>query len=156
VIAERLLIGRGEPIARQHCEIEVPIWSKDREQFILGEIVTTGKGKAARTVAKNTVAIDFGDESSPVLADFWGGRFEEGNTEALLVTADGSLMVRNSHDDTEAESPVGADRIQRYEHWRDRLRSIRNPGANRPGAPGTPGVPGLPGIPGGTPPGRGG
>src|SRR5262249_26571239 len=125
VVAERLFIGRGEPVARLGCEIEVPVWSKDRDRFILGEITTTGKGKAARHVTKTRVAIDSGYESSPVLADFWGrkegGTFEDGNIEVLLLTAVGNLTIHNSLLDTEADFPAGAERIHRHEAWRDRL-----------------------------------
>jgi hypothetical protein len=130
VIAERLFIGRGELIGRSACEVEVPVWLPTAERFILPAKVEKGRRQ------KNSIPINFGDEKTPVLADFWGGPFEEGNTEVLLLGADGSLQVHSSREDSDNESPAGSERLQRYESWRHRLHTLRDAAQTRPaGAP---------------------
>ncbi len=130
VIAERLLLTRGETIGRQGVEVEVPVWDIFRNAFVLGAMGNVGKGKAVpRAAVKTALPIDFGpdDGRPPVLADFTRGtaRFEDGNTEALIVEPDGSLVVRNSREDSDPASEVGKDRVQRYDTWRNRIRSLR-------------------------------
>jgi len=149
VIAERLLIGRGEVIGRGGVEVEVPVWDFRSDEFVLGfTIVQTGKGKTARTKRHDSVPIDFGAESPLVLADFWGGKVTEGNVEALLLGPDGSLFVRNYHEDSarprtpeeRAFYPFAAERQDRYDTWRARLERARpqpnTGGINMPGGKG--------------------
>jgi hypothetical protein len=129
VVAERLFLGRGEMITRRNLEVEVPVWERMANAFRLGEFIPTTKGKTARW--RKAIPVDFGDEASPVLADFRGGKLDEGNVEILVFNGDGRLMVRNSYEDADPESAIGAERAQRYEAWRTRLESVRN-AANPP------------------------
>jgi hypothetical protein len=126
VVAERLLLARGDLIARPRVQIEAPYWNPAENQFVLGSRMATAKGKRTKEVP--TIPVDFGlpDDASPVLVDFWGGKATEANVEALVLTADGRLAVRSSHEDADAESDIGRERLRRYETWRARLESIRN------------------------------
>jgi hypothetical protein len=157
VIAERLFIGRGEVIGRGGVEVEMPVWDDSREEFVLGHTVTTtGKAKSLKPKPQNSIAVDFGVENGPVLADFWGGKASDGNVEALILGADGNLSVRNCHEDSalprtaedRASNPFAAERQERYDTWRARVREAGAP-------PSTGGGINLPGTKGPFPPGKG-
>jgi hypothetical protein len=122
VVAERLLLSRGDLIARRNLFVEVPVWDPVANAFRLGGVEVS---KKVRT-AKKAIPVDFGDDTSPVLVDFRGGKIDEGNIEVLVLTADGHLMVRHSYEDSDPESPVGQERVNRYEAWHARLESYRN------------------------------
>src|SRR5262249_45715664 len=125
--------------------------------------------KAAREVFKRAVPLDFGAEGAPVLADVWGDPIDEGNVEALVVTADGKLAVRHSCEDSSPTAPPGrerrgerqawrarrgggppaprgGERRETYEAWRARLQGASAP---LPGGPGKSGPPPFPPGPGG-------
>ena len=156
VIAERLFFGRGELLMRRGLELEFGFWVPEASTFQMGEFVTTGKGKFAKTVRKSALPVDLGDESSPVLVDFWGlkhrfeGKSETVMVDALMLMGDGRLVVHNSHDDADPdnpENPSGMERQQRYEAWKTRLQRLRataSAGSAGSGAGAMPGVP--PGI----------
>jgi hypothetical protein len=143
VVAERLLFQRGEELARRDVHIEVPVWVVSRGQFELGS--RGGKVKAKTAKGDTGVAVDFTPGHRPdLLVDFEGGKRsyaagrssmnDEASLEALILTHDGKLIVRNSRDDsddfgwksTEALDHVtGRERRVRYEAWRERLNEYR-------------------------------
>jgi hypothetical protein len=133
VIAERIFVGRGQVIGRR-VEVEVPVWDDRRDEFVLGWTnVRTGTGKGSKTKPHNSLVIKFGPDDGPVLADFWGGKASEGNVEALVWGPDGSLVVRNCHEDSarpktseeRALNPFAAERQERYDTWRARVERAR-------------------------------
>jgi len=134
VIAERLLLSRGEIIGRGSAiDVEVPVWDDQRTAYHLGSAARQPDPKAKRPVSNPNrtalpVKFGLGDASvSPVLVDFAvGQKYEDGNVEALIVAPDGSLVVRSSREDTDADSPIGKDRIERYEAWKKRIQELRN------------------------------
>jgi hypothetical protein len=125
LIAERLLIKRGELIGKGVVEVEAPVWDATRSTHVLGRLVRPGKGKGTPAVSKTAIPINFAGDSSPVLADFWGTPEDEGYVEALALSADGRLTVRNSCDDSGRTHADGEERQVRYETWRSRLREAR-------------------------------
>jgi len=143
VVAERLFLGRGDIIARQGLEVEMPYWDPLANAFITGTKKKVGTGKAARYVDQKSIPVDFGDETSPVLADFRGGKIDEGNIEVLVLMGDGRMVIRNSYEDADPESLLGQERAQRYEAWRSRLESFRQAPTNGPAAPTGPKVPNI-------------
>ena len=142
VVAERIFLGRGDLIARRNMQVEVPYWNTVANAFVLGSMVRVGK----RLVPKESIPVDFGDpESSPVLADFWGGNVAEANVEVLVLTAEGRLGVRSSHEDSDPENEIGKERLRRYEAWRSRLQAVRNAGQASTGPATGPGGISVPG-----------
>jgi hypothetical protein len=125
VVAERLFLGRGDLIARRNLDVEVPVWDRKANAFELGELNRSKKNRNP----KKAIPVDFGDDTSPVLVDFRGGKIDEGNIEVLIMNGDGHLMVRHSYEDSDPESPVGTERAHRYETWRTRLEAFRNAAA---------------------------
>jgi len=149
VVAERLFLARGDLIARKGLEVEVPYWDAVANHFTMGTVKNVGTAKAPRYQQRKSIPVDFGDENSPVLVDFRGVRggknnLDEGNIEALVLLGDGRLVVRNSYEDADPESALGAERLHHYDAWRTRLESFRNAAAA--GGPG--GMPYPPGMPG--------
>jgi hypothetical protein len=137
VIAERLLVERGEVIGRL-VEVEVPVWDMARGTYVLGHTIRSFKVK--KSIPKRSVAVDFVAGDALVLADFWGEPNEEGYVEALAVSPDGELTVRNACHDSRPAFPSGRQRQERYEQWRSTLLDARfgNTGSG-PVAPGKPG-----------------
>jgi hypothetical protein len=150
VIAERLLVERGDTIGRRQVEVEIPTWDEMRGHFHLGLIYTVlakvGGKPVYKEVRKGPVPVDFGQvdkggqvvvEKGPVVVDFVAGRrnyselkgaTEDASLEMLLMMPDGKLIVRNSRDDSDEETPSGAERLRRYDAWRARLTSYRQAG----------------------------
>jgi hypothetical protein len=131
VVAERLFLGRGDIIARPHLDVEVPVWNPIANAFELGSMERTKKVRNPKKV----IPVDFGDETSPVLVDFRGGKIDEGNIEVLVLNGDGHLMVRHSYEDSDHDSQLGHERAERYEAWRARLVSIRDAATAAPVMP---------------------
>jgi hypothetical protein len=145
VIAERLLLQRGEEIARREVHVETPIWVETRGQFEMGN--RGGKVKAKSAAGKTGIAVDFSPSHAPdVLVDFEGGKRpyqhprgsvnDEASQELLILNSDGKLIVRNSRDDSydvgwktdeDLDNRQARERRARYETWRERLRDYREP-----------------------------
>jgi hypothetical protein len=138
LIAERLLIKRGELIGRGVVEVEAPVWDAARNTHVLGRLIRPGKGKRAPAAIKTAVPIDFAGDSSPILADFWGTPEDEGYVEALALAADGRLTVRNSCHDSGRTHSAGEERRARYEAWRSRVREARRQSPSPPRPAGSP------------------
>jgi hypothetical protein len=167
VIGERFLMARGEQIGRSAAEVDLPRWVTEIQSFILGDL-RPATAKSGAKVVKTAVPVDFTTSSPPVIVDFSGGKGhypvdtfdyakgtankefvfdEESATELLVMTPEGKLVLRNSREDSDPESPTGHDRLTRYDHWRARLTELRE----RPT-----GVPPTDGMPPGTTPAPGG
>jgi hypothetical protein len=160
LIAERLLVHRGETLGRPQVDVEVPFWDRFAGaigQFLLASSGGSSKGKVVRPV-RNAIPVDFvpADRLPSVLVDFDGGkrRYEyaapgkganqteritvkdDASTELLVLNPDGKLVVRTSRDDTDVESPTGRERNDRYHAWRNRINQIRMGGMGAgPGMP---------------------
>jgi hypothetical protein len=139
VIAERLLVQRGEPIGRSVVEVQTAVWSEQKGRFEVAR--GTQKGpmpkKGGQPVVQPTVPLRFlPDGPAPILVDFQGGKREDyavgkqmirddGPLELLVLMPDGSLQVRNGRDDSDPEAETGQERRQRYDAWKQRLADLR-------------------------------
>src|SRR5207248_2113360 len=174
VVAERLLVGRGESLGREKVEVELVEWNKQKGMFEIGSISTAGVKKNPKAAPISAVSVDFRPPNPIVLLDFWGGkRFykqpktgenmpnsEESATEAPLLMPDGTMIVRNSRNDMSdlgwqskqeegaGGHPLGQQRHRRWDYWRNRLELVRQSTTAPVMPPG--------GMPGGMVPGGGG
>jgi hypothetical protein len=121
VIAERLLIKRGELIGRKKVIVEVPEWHDNKNRFDWGKFAS-GKHSARFTPVNFLL-----DETKiPVLVDFRGPKkIDDGATELLVLEADGKLSTRNSRVDSDPRSEIGQERLRHYNHWRERIEELR-------------------------------
>jgi len=135
VIAERLLIKRGELIGRKKVIVEVPEWYDNKNRYDWGKFAV---GKHA---AKFTPVNFLTDEAKvPMLVDFQGPKkAEDGATELLILEPDGKLTVRNSRVDSDPQSEIGKERLRHYNQWRQRVEKLRH---GRTGGGGTSPFPG--------------
>lgn len=128
-IAERVLVRRGDYIGRK-VYVEVPTWSERKDAFELAAAIRPGvKGKATDKRAIGwPVEFQEAPDSKSLLVDFAPGKHgkEESASELLILTPEGKLIVRNSRIDTEADNPIGIERVQRFNSWRDRVRQLRD------------------------------
>jgi hypothetical protein len=148
LIAERLLVGRGEPIGRE-CEVDAVKWveSKSKWEFAAGVPI---KGKIAARVP----VAEFHVQPQVLLLDFVGGHQfykrpspkgsetvdDESTYETLLLMPDGTMEVRTSREDVNDEgwndpvqgngTVIGQDRRRRFEQWKARIEEVR--GASNP------------------------
>lgn len=141
-VAERLSIRRGDIIGRPRVLVEVPEWDAKRSQFELGFHAEKGNKKTPGI----PVSFSFGDPP-PVLVDFVGGKHdyrlgktniqkEDAAVEMLVLTPDGSLVVRNSRVDSDPTTDIGRFRQMHYSRWRNRVRAVRElPPASGTGNP---------------------
>jgi hypothetical protein len=148
VIAERLLVRRGESIGRNPVFVETPEWNTAKGHYILGTY-SSNKLKNGKGIPVNFLV----DNPAPLLVDFQGGRFinymitkknlinDRAGVEVLVLGADGRLSVRNSRVDGDEKSMIGQDRSQRYQYWRDRLEELRGEGDTGPQRVGPVGFP---------------
>ncbi len=141
VVAERLLVRRGELIGRRGefnerlkddpslVHVEIPYWDYQEGRFILkGEhLEKDDKKKKKGSVFKATgIPMIFSQihQRPPVLVDFEGGaktsraKIDDmlADYEMLILDQDNRLFVRRSGADS-----ADPERQQRYKHWRDRL-----------------------------------
>ena len=171
VVAERVSVRRGEPIGI-NVLIDAPVWKPLKNAF---DLVTYTEGKGAKAVLKHGLKVDlkkevfdqktrkFVPEEPPVLVDFIGGKRgkvnyptdfdEESAVEALIMTPDGRLQVRNSR--TDSDPPLAGpdakdERKERVAHTRRRVDEVLNPPA--PAMNGGPEMPNKGGRPPGPPP----
>jgi hypothetical protein len=147
LVAERILVGRGEPVGRK-VEVEVIEWDKYKNMFEIKFNSKTDKKLEKTTGFKKGIGVDFSPKNQIILLDFAGGHhrkysfakgadiYEDSATEVLLLMPDNSLIVRNSRNDMNDEgwdsklaSPnghvYGVERRQRFEAWRERLEKLR-------------------------------
>jgi len=136
VILERLLVHRGEAIAKKKVAVELPEWVKARDHF---ELVGLGPtAKFGRKADKNAITIDFDPPSgaAPLAVDFVGGAkygyqlagrstmYDDSAVELLVLSADGKLQLRTSRADGDPDMPRGLRRKRQYDHWEGRLQGL--------------------------------
>lgn len=157
ILMERLLVHRGETIGRVEG-VEVPVWDLLQDTDALA-----ASKKGARTPQR--VPVDFTVRSrtssgAAVLVDFEGGDLpsqkiggrqvprDHAAVQLLILSPDGRLIARNSHDDTQDEA-----RVEVHKSWRQWLTDVRagrktsgtklfNDAGLPRGGPGGPGGPG--------------
>ena len=139
-IAERLLVRRGDTVGRHDVMIEVPVWNKAREAFEIGFLPKVDKKSKDRNYSGLPIHYLL-DGPPPLLVDFDGGwknnvkignvtvNKDESAVDALILTPEGKLIVRNSRIDTDPATTRGEERKERYESWFGRLREIFGQGA---------------------------
>jgi hypothetical protein len=149
VIAERILVRRGEPLERR-LVVEIPEWDWRESKFVLAT-------STIRHRSDPFIPFDFAIEGRPVplLVDFQGGGHDKyrtqrngssvgmkdhGALELLVLDESGKLVVRNSQQDT--DDPV---RVEHYKRWGDRVKAVRDQHDGGPARPGQGGG-GPPGI----------
>ncbi|HYV37103.1 MAG TPA: hypothetical protein VE988_15460, partial [Gemmataceae bacterium] len=124
VVAERLLVARGEPIGRE-CELEVAYWQKLR---------TTRESAGGPKGLK----VDMRVNPAVVLLDFTGGHGQtfkspagvplgsaDSEFQALLLMPDMTMKVRNSRDDYDEKSLRAQERRGLFDMWKTRLEQAR-------------------------------
>lgn len=141
-LAEQSAAMRGEYIGRWE-EVELPIWNSKLEEFVLAQHPDTYKKRpgGVRLVQHKGVPVDF--NTGALLVDFDGGRAEvfykdkdrkenkvrdESAVEALVLTAEGKLVVRDSRADTDSKERV--DRVKESAEW---IKAVREKVNNKPG-----------------------
>jgi hypothetical protein len=135
VILERLLLRRGEPIAKNKVEVELPEWFEEKGVF---ELVGQGPSTKSRKENKDAIALDFAPAAGdpPLVVDFVGGVKrdytlgwrsyvrDDSAVELLVLSPDGRLLLHNSSDDTNIENARGQARDEQYRHWQRRLQAL--------------------------------
>lgn len=146
-IAEQSPVTRGEYIGRWE-EVELPVWNAKAEEFVLAQHPDTyrKRGPGVRVVQHKGVPVDF--NTGALLVDFDGGKADlfyrdkdkkenkvrdESAVEALVLTPEGKLVVRDSRIDTEAKERT--ERLKEVAEW---IKSVREKINNRPGGSGKP------------------
>ncbi|HEV3203078.1 MAG TPA: hypothetical protein VGY77_01785, partial [Gemmataceae bacterium] len=139
-ILERRLVHRGEYLGKIE-EVEIPVWNTpfNRPGFAIHpeeKIQRQGQAKI-RTIRHKGAPVDFSadpvQDGKALLIDFEGvdrvvgggsrPPKHTGPVEALIMTADGRLLVRNSIDDANSQ-----ERKDRVKAWADWLNYVRNLG----------------------------
>ncbi len=132
VVAERVLVRRGEYIQRPAFLAEVPVWDVLHSTFMI-DAFSKKNSKNVGIPLELSLSLP-----PPLVVDFEGGNrnnyllapgkireyphiiADEAAMEFLYLTPDGRLQVRNSRDDTD-----NALRSKAYEQWRERLLRVR-------------------------------
>jgi hypothetical protein len=136
LVAERLLVQRGDFIAKDQVPTLVPEWSAEKEKFHLATTLAT-KGFRKR----KDVLVDFSTKTEnglppALLVDIHGGKqmrnigkrpgvLDNAAAEILVLTPEGDLVVRNSRQDSSADNPVGKERIDRLEAYKARVKKLK-------------------------------
>jgi hypothetical protein len=143
VVAERLVVARGETIGRD-CEVEMVIWDKFHSQWQVSglSLKPPDPKKFVRDVPTGLM-YNFRTEPPVVLLDFAGGarqyknpktKFDsadESAVQALLLMPDMTMRVRNGQDDSRDDMTPMRKAV--FDAWRDRLETLATPPA--PAAP---------------------
>jgi hypothetical protein len=124
-IAEQVPAYRGEFIGRIENQ-EVPTWFPLQESFMFAS------RPDARTKRRlKGIPVDF--NTGNILVDYQGGALQRytrkdgsgvedsSEVDALVLTRDGRLVLRNSQDDTDDK-----DRKERLNAWRDWIKEVRD------------------------------
>jgi hypothetical protein len=144
-IADQSAVVRGEYIGRWE-EVELPVWNTKQEEFVLAQHPDTyrKKGMGVRVVHHKGVPVDFNTGS--LLVDFDGGKADlfyrdkdkkeqkvrdESAIEALVLTPEGKLIVRDSRID--ADNKERTERVKEVADW---TKSVREKINNKPGGTG--------------------
>jgi hypothetical protein len=135
-IAERLLVGRGEPVGRK-CQVEVVVWNHWRARWEIPGIPSQRDTKLPFPQQAQGLPVDFRLDPPVFLLDFVGGKqvyknpsptkagsatFQEDSaTEALLLMPDGTMQLRNARDESNNQGR------EIYEQWKARIEELMNP-----------------------------
>jgi hypothetical protein len=127
VLLERGLFHRGEYIHRR-VDTEVPYWYTETESWVLASTRQRERGRK--------IAMDFSTRTpsaanAALLVDFEGGKgryqvgtrgvLDESPVQALILTPEGKLIVRNSTTDSDNE-----EREKRVKEWRAFLKEVKS------------------------------
>jgi hypothetical protein len=139
VVAERVLVGRGEPIGRE-IRVDVPIWSDTREDWIVQS--TEVKGPTGAKKEQSGTRINFSQATAgtgdAIVIDFHGGdvHYERSSpdgkkerpvrdlgtqTEVLVCTSEGKFLALDNATDSKDE-----EREARLKGWRDRVKEAKD------------------------------
>jgi hypothetical protein len=137
-VLQRLLLRRGEPVARLKVAVELPEWAPNQDSFLL---VGRGPKEQGKKAASETTLDYVPPASEPdLVVDFQGGMNvdytvaghyigrENAAVELLVLTPDGKLLLRDGHVDADPDSPRGQARAQHYLRWQDRLDALKGYG----------------------------
>ena len=129
------MVRRGEYIGRE-VAVEVPKWNQ-----LTGKLELPQHSRTTGRRTKDLPVVDFTAKTEAqlpaLLVDFHGGNypqvvvgkhgnvFDEAATEMLVLTPEGNLMVKSSLVDSDPSTPVGKERLERYEAWKDRIERLK-------------------------------
>jgi hypothetical protein len=134
VVAERLLVGRGEYVGGRKPTLDVPVWEPKKEAFIIPK----GKKEGAKETSGLEVSFSMGDQNDTVLVDFSGGNVshdvteikgdktvkttvkDHQRTEVLLSTPDGKLLALDSPEDE-----ANPERKKRLDDYHARIKEVK-------------------------------
>ncbi len=166
-IATRVLLERGQYVETDEIPVAMPKWDSGSGQFVVRKYTPQRKTKKKKTKPYFT-GVAFrppNRQVPPLLVDFKGGPETSSAAEALLMTADGRLLVFNEQEDTDTsksrdvrddstndnDTPRGRVRYNRKKEWLKQVNEAVVGGATTGTNPMGPGQPpsGLPGFGGG-------
>jgi hypothetical protein len=143
VVAERLIVGRGEYIGRT-LRVEVPIWKDTQENYVIQSGI-----KDNRKVTGSEISFSHSPNES-ILVDFAGPEqvavhgankiTENATTEVLILSYDGKLLAREGERDK-----ADGERQNRLKEWRNRVKTVKEqppPGGGNQPKGNTPNKPG--------------
>ena len=148
LIAERLLFSRGDYLLRKAVPLQVPHWVEREEQFRVKGPYPKSKKKPKRG---DYPEVEFSTKTtgalpSAILVDYYGGRIEgkaggvrgkqltvpdESAAELLVVNSDGKLDVRDGRADGDPDTSAGAERLERYQAWKSRIKDLSQIGEKK-------------------------
>ncbi len=149
VIAERLIVHRGETIGRR-INSDMPQWDPYTESFKVKPQRIRRRFEKKEEI--DAVGVDFNKKPANIVVDFVGGpnykmpnmREENSAVNLLVLSPEGKLIVRNSQVDSSPSTPRGRTRMQRYNAWRQEIYDLRLKATQKQKKGGFPG-----GFPGG-------
>ena len=145
-ILEREWVKRGEFIGEVK-ETEVPIWWPTQKKYLFaGNTEERKRGSGGPRRRPQGVPVDF--NTGALLVDFEGGKrnyqvgavkiTDESPIEALVLTADGKLLVHNSKTDADNK-----ERADRYTEWKKTQEKVKEEADNMKAGANPQGLPGL-------------
>lgn len=157
VIADRLLVHRGEQIGRKSISVLMPEWVANEDRFTVeipaAKRKTSSRNKDGKAPEVNLMP----GTSAPIAIDFRGGESgydrqlrvsDDAAVELLALSPDGRLLAFHGQDDVAMSSNRGRNRYERRKDWIDRISDVlRSTAAPPPGGGMGPGGPGG-GFPG--------
>jgi hypothetical protein len=135
VIAERLLVARGEPIGHK-AEVEVAVWKHLNSMWEVNGVhfPKSFNANKERPPQAKALLVDFRPEPPVLLLDFIGGKHkykgvgkdfeDDSGIEALVLMPDMTMQLRKAREDANNEVAQ-----QHYEEWKARLEQLLTPPA---------------------------
>jgi hypothetical protein len=132
VVAERVIVNRGEPIGRV-LRVDVPIWKDTLESFIIPTETEAGRKVSGSKInfahePQESLLVDF--EGPEAVAQHGANTVKEPiSTEVLILSNDGKLLARTSESDKSDK-----DRASRFSDWRIRVQEVKDgkPAGDKP------------------------